>query len=279
MHIETWKQLIVFIQYVLPVLSPKHKSAGMYIKAWCETNYGKIDGIDVDPKRTVITWLREIKPTIPDSWSDEISEASMFMARLNTAPAADKWHTEAGCSLWGNYWYAGTCHAEPPKAAIACRNINNQAQCVAAKCYWYNGLCHSEVEPEIISCSDHRTQNSCLSAGCYWYNGTCHPTPEPVKPPPPPPPPPPKDDDEWATYKMEVRCLAAGFYWWEGACHENPKVVTPGVPNPVKEFSKQVSEYCATIPLTRPLEIINCGILTAILKITADVFDFLGAKR
>jgi len=98
-------------------------------------------------------------------------------------------------------------------------------------------------------------------------------------PPPPPPPPPPKDDDEWATYKMEVRCLAAGFYWWEGACHENPKVVTPGVPNPVKEFSKQVSEYCATIPLTRPLEIINCGILTAILKITADVFDFLGAKR
>ena len=279
MHIETWAQLIKFLQSLLPILAARHKSNAMFTIAWAKTKYGQTTGIDLDEKSSVLKVLRDIKPTIPDSWSDEISEASMFLARLNTSPDADKWHTRQGCSLWKGYWYVNACHDEPEPTVITCASIRTQTGCVNNGCYWYNGLCHSEPEPPppppppVKYCHQHTTQQNCLSNGCYWYDGACHASP---KPPPPPPPPPLLVCSD---YKTQVKCLSEGCYWWAGSCHDTPEIIPPGDSNPVREFAKQVNLYCATIPLTRPLELINCGILTAILNITADVFDFLGVKK
>ena len=107
MHIETWAQLIVFLQAIMPILSDRHIKTAVAIINWAKENDGKISGIDVDEKTAVITYLQQVRQVIPDSWHDENSEALMFCARLNTSPSADKWHTETGCKLWKKYWLQG----------------------------------------------------------------------------------------------------------------------------------------------------------------------------
>lgn len=279
MHIETWRQLVSFMQAIIPILSPAHRKTAKMVIDWAQTHYGQRSGIDNEEKSGVIKFLTSIMGVIPARWDDEIREANMFVARLNTSPSATKWHTKSGCDLWKKFWWGSACHDDPEPFVIDCRSIRTQNGCVNNGCYWYSGLCHTDPEPPPVRCIDLTTQNTCLNNGCHWWDGACHEIPEPPGPIIYPPPPPPPAVLQCSDYETEAKCMLEGCYWYAGACHDAPEVQPPGITNPVREFAKQVNTYCATIPLTRPLELINCGILYAILNITADVFDFLGVKK
>jgi len=301
MLIEIWSNLISLLQTLLPMLSPARIKEVNKVIHWAQSQPNTHHGINQEEIDWVVNFLDNMLSEIPKEWAEKIHHAQYFLRALNNGVNAAWLEHQGTCGWWGYYWYDNTCHAEPKPKVFDCRSIRTKAGCINNNCYWWDGLCHAEGKPQIPFCSAHSTQNACLSAGCYWWDGSCHSKPKPlpapcedhkyeyncwaagcywwdgschseVKPPPPP-------DIRCQEWKTEVQCLTGGCYWWDGSCHDTPEVIPPGVSNPVREFAKQVTQYCATIPLTKPLELINCGILSSLLNITADVFDFFGKKR
>jgi len=279
MLIEIWSNLVSLLRTLLPMLSPGFQKNVKKIIDWAESQPNTHHGINQVQIDYVITFFDMLKNVLPKEWAGKVGDAQFFLKALNNGLNAEWIEHQGTCIWWGYFWYANACHVEPEPGVFDCVVFTNRSDCVSNGCYWYYGYCHSEPytppppPPPVIPCRQHTTQNDCLSAGCYWWEGSCHD--DPYTPPPPPPPP----DVKCTDHKSEVECLTGGCYWWEGSCHDSPPVIPPGGANPVREFAKQVQSYCVTIPLTRPLEIVNCGILSGILNIAADVFDFLGKKR
>lgn len=278
MLVEIWSNLISLLRTIAPMLSPAPKLKLKKIIDWCESQPSKHHGINQSEINDVIKYLDQLKRFLSPTWAKKISDGQYFLKSLNNGPNAE-WLEHKGTCVWWNYfWYDGSCHAEKKEEPFDCRTFRDKRTCQANGCFWWANSCHPEPQPPPppppVPCSAHTTQNSCIAGGCYWWNGSCHPDTEP----PPPPPPPPPIILECKDHTKETICLSNGCYWYNGACHDQPELPPPGEANPLREFAKQVQAHCGTIPLSRPLEIVNCGILHAILVITADVFDSLKGK-
>jgi len=278
MLVEVWSNLISVMQTILPMLSPANRLKVTQIIQWAQSQPNRPSGINQLEINQVVTILKAIRPHIPQAQQEKINASIYFLDALNGKPIASFLTHQGTCQWWGFFWYDNSCHTDAKVVIKECRDYKNQGDCNSNGCYWYNGSCHSIPKPPPPPAEFYKTQNTCLSAGFMWWDGSCHDQAKPPPPDRPPPPPPPPAELECPHYLTEVKCLSNGCFWWGGACHDTPEVEPPGKANPLREFAKQVQTHCGTIPLTRPLEIINCGILHAILTITADVFEGLKVK-
>jgi hypothetical protein len=113
--------------------------------------------------------------------------------------ACRNYDNESECVANGCHWVAvhGVCNT-----GSEC-SIYPKATCLFSNCFWYDESCHCDPcpLPEGIG-----TQEDCVNAGCFWYDGTCHSNP-------------PVNCGDLIEFN---ECDACGCYWWDDGCHSIP---------------------------------------------------------
>ena len=271
MYVETWADFLKVYRNIRPLASPADKRKIDNTISWAKKTRPATTGIDQSVINIVDAFTLTIRKYASGEGFTDLNKAVTFLRWLNVGATPPELFTQTGCGLWGFYWWDNDCHDKPrPKPVLkVCSDHTNKSDCEAANCYWWDNACHSHGKPEPKPppppppvCRDHKTKAACEAAGCFWWLNACYDSPEPE--------PPPVCED----YLTETKCLAEGCYWYDGTCHLNPKVVPIEPTDPIAELSKEIWEYCITIPLTKPLEKVSCNALALTLKVLSDFFTW-----
>lgn len=274
MYVERWQELIALLDDICPMLKPLHKAGAVIIRTWAVANQNRYDGLLPVNIKVAIEAFNNVIVYLPSEWVTKCEHAIAFLQALNSRLNVNWIETEAGCLFWDYYWWGGGCHVEvepppppppPPPPVKVCSDHLSETACLTAGCYWWQNSCHDQPQPPppVFECIDYTLAKACLNAGCYWWNDACHDQPEPPAP-----------EKVCSDYTNQTACLTAGCYWYNNSCHDQPEKPPVGPTDPMKELANQIKEYCATLPLTIPVRRANCFILSGILQILSDFFEW-----
>lgn len=252
MYVETWINVILVIDSVIPGLDEFDTGMLRSFKTWIYYQENKYFGLDA---AEVEAWSQAIKLLLTqfDGQSkNDLIGIRYFLATLNHATQPEDYLTEEGCIAHEHEWTDGICVLAdggifPPPPPLP-EDITNEIDCLAMNWYWYNNACHDYPQTP----GECKNYTECVLAGWYWYNDACHLEPEPVIPDPIP-----------GDFTDQLNCESHGFYWYDSACHYTSKPVDPDpIPIPdgnmLLEYAGYLDEYLATLSI---LKIIERGIV------------------